>query len=73
MHNSNVWDDMILANVCGALNHWSVYAIELSITESKTKLQRVNPFNPKPHQNAFWYNNSWLGFLQKKWALICHS
>ena len=21
-------------------------------------------FSTRPHQNAFWYNNSWLGFLK---------
>ena len=24
----------------------------------------INPFSTRPHQNAFWYNNSWLGFLK---------
>ena len=47
----------------------------------------INPFSTRPHQNAFWYNYSWLFFLKilnyspkerekkfgRKWALICHS
>ena len=27
---------------------------------------RINPFSTRPPQNAFWYNNSWLGFHKKK-------
>ena len=52
----------------------------------EVKLKSINPFSTRPHQNAFWYNNSWLGFLKilnyvpkdrdffwQKWALIFHS
>ena len=28
----------------------------------KPSYEALIPFSTKPHQNAFWYNNSWLGF-----------
>ena len=28
-------------------------------------LLHSDPFSTRPHQSAFWYNNSWLGFVKK--------
>ena len=28
-----------------------------------------NPFSTRPHQNAFWYNNSWIRFSLKFWII----
>ena len=27
-----------------------------------SSFHHINPFSTRPHQNAFWYNNSWIGF-----------
>ena len=33
-------------------------------SQTNNKFSLLNPFSSRPHQNAFWYNNSWLGFLK---------
>ena len=69
---------------------WSIEVRSLLLREWKWKVNntcvvilncRFNPFSTRPHQNAFWYNYSWLDLLNyvpkerekkfcKKWALI---
>ena len=41
---------------------WNVnQAADISNWKGRTLF---NPFSPRPHQNAFWYNNSWLSCLK---------
>ena len=53
-------------NIFGHLNNsYTFYTSnECAQISSRVLFLFINPFSTRPHQNAFWYNNSWVGFLK---------
>ena len=46
---------------------WAYRRVSLRAAEydhHSSRMSAFNPFSTRPHQNAFWYNHSWLGFLK---------